>query len=52
MLGEAPWAAGIELETIFLGGGTPSLLEPEDLAALLDTARARLAVAGDAEVNF
>jgi oxygen-independent coproporphyrinogen-3 oxidase len=51
MLGEAPWAANVEIETIFLGGGTPSLLEPEDLATLLDTVRARFAVAGDAEVT-
>jgi oxygen-independent coproporphyrinogen-3 oxidase len=51
VLGEAPWASGVELETIFLGGGTPSLLEPEDLAALLDTARAHFAVMGDAEVT-
>jgi oxygen-independent coproporphyrinogen-3 oxidase len=47
----APWAPGIAVETIFLGGGTPSLLEPDEMAALLDHARAGFAVRGDAEVT-
>jgi putative oxygen-independent coproporphyrinogen III oxidase len=51
LLAGASWAAGVELRTIFFGGGTPSLLEPEDLAALLDGVRARFAVAPGAEVT-
>jgi oxygen-independent coproporphyrinogen-3 oxidase len=51
LLAGASWAAGVELGTIFFGGGTPSLLEPEDLAALLDGVRARFAVAPGAEVT-
>jgi oxygen-independent coproporphyrinogen-3 oxidase len=51
LLATAAWAPAIDIETIFLGGGTPSLLEPEDLAALLDTVRTRFAVAADAEVT-
>jgi oxygen-independent coproporphyrinogen-3 oxidase len=51
LLGGAPWAPGLTLETVFLGGGTPSLLDPDDLAALLDAVRARLAPAPGAEVT-
>ena len=38
-------------ETIFLGGGTPSLLSPADLGYLLDTLRARFRVDADAEIT-
>src|SRR5207244_12689608 len=41
MLGSLPWASDIAIETIFFGGGTPSLLEAEQLAAILDDVRAR-----------
>jgi oxygen-independent coproporphyrinogen-3 oxidase len=51
LLAAAPWAGGIEVGTVFLGGGTPSLLEPDDLAGVLDTLRARFEVAADAEVT-
>jgi oxygen-independent coproporphyrinogen-3 oxidase len=37
-------------DTIYLGGGTPSFLPPEELRALLGAARARLAIASDAFV--
>jgi oxygen-independent coproporphyrinogen-3 oxidase len=52
LLGTSPWAPAVTLETVFLGGGTPSLLEPEDLAALLDRARSRFAIVLDAEVTI
>jgi oxygen-independent coproporphyrinogen-3 oxidase len=51
LLAGAAWAGGVGIETIFLGGGTPSLLEPEDMAGLLDVVRARFAVAADAEIT-
>jgi len=51
LLGQAPWAARVRLGTIFLGGGTPSLLAPDDLAAILDRVRTRFAVAPGAEVT-
>jgi putative oxygen-independent coproporphyrinogen III oxidase len=51
LLAGAPWSSTIRIDTIFLGGGTPSLLEPEDLAALLDGVRGGFAVAPDAEVT-
>lgn len=51
LLGAAPWAATLRLDSLFFGGGTPSLLAPEELAAILDRLRARFAVATDAEVT-
>ncbi|MDO8483791.1 MAG: radical SAM family heme chaperone HemW [Candidatus Limnocylindrales bacterium] len=40
------------LETVYLGGGTPSLLPPEAVAGLLERVRARFGVATDAEVTI
>jgi len=37
--------------TVFLGGGTPTLLPAADLAAMLDAARATVGVGPDAEVT-
>jgi putative oxygen-independent coproporphyrinogen III oxidase len=37
--------------TVFFGGGTPTMLEPDLLGALLDEIRAALGVAPDAEVT-
>ncbi|MBI4636925.1 MAG: radical SAM family heme chaperone HemW [Candidatus Rokubacteria bacterium] len=51
LLAEAPWAGDVVLATIFLGGGTPSLLPPDDLAALLAAVRTAFRVAADAEVT-
>jgi len=51
LLGDLAWAAGVRIETIFLGGGTPSLLEAEDMAGLLDAVRGRFVVETDAEVT-
>jgi oxygen-independent coproporphyrinogen-3 oxidase len=51
LLGAAAWAAGMEIGTIFFGGGTPSLLEAEQLAAILDAVRARFALRPGAEVT-
>jgi oxygen-independent coproporphyrinogen-3 oxidase len=45
-------AAGREVATIFLGGGTPSLFRPRAIAALIAGIRARLPVAPDAEVTM
>jgi len=38
---------GLVYDTIYLGGGTPSLLKPGDIAGLLDLARGRLSLAVD-----
>ena len=47
------WTAlhGRRVETIFLGGGTPSLLEPEEIGAILDQLGRRFAVARAVEVS-
>ena len=52
LLAELPWAPRVRLATVFLGGGTPSLLEPEDLATVLDRVRRRFDLAPDAEVTI
>jgi oxygen-independent coproporphyrinogen-3 oxidase len=51
LLGALPWARRVRLATIFLGGGTPSLLAAHELAAALDLIRARFDVAANAEVT-
>lgn len=44
--------AGIpEVETVFVGGGTPSLLGGDGLATVLDAIRAEFTLAADAEVT-
>ena len=43
---------GRALHSIFIGGGTPSLLSAEAMQALLDGVRARLPLAPDAEVTM
>jgi putative oxygen-independent coproporphyrinogen III oxidase len=40
------------LETVYLGGGTPSLLPPEEVASLLALVAERLGLAGGAEVTL
>ena len=51
LLGALPWAARVRLATVFVGGGTPSLLAAEDLATALDGIRARFDVGADAEIT-
>ncbi|NID04395.1 radical SAM family heme chaperone HemW [Luteibacter jiangsuensis] len=43
---------GRTVETVFFGGGTPSLFSPELVGRFLDGARQRLSFAGDAEVTL
>src|SRR6478672_316292 len=45
-------AADDRADTIFFGGGTPSLLEPEDVAAIIAALRNRFAVTPDSEVTL
>lgn len=49
---EAPRIGGREVQTIFIGGGTPSLLSGEAVGCLLSGVRARVAVATAAEVTL
>ncbi|HDT5888254.1 radical SAM family heme chaperone HemW [Aeromonas dhakensis] len=46
------WAQGRPLSSIFIGGGTPSLLSVEAMQALLDGVRARIALTADCEITM
>ncbi len=46
------WARTVSVPSIFLGGGTPSLLEPADVARLLHAMRERFHVLPSAEVTL
>jgi oxygen-independent coproporphyrinogen-3 oxidase len=48
---KAPWAAAVRLKSVFLGGGTPSLLPPEAMAAILDRLRAHFPLEPSAEIT-
>ncbi|HWM78745.1 MAG TPA: radical SAM family heme chaperone HemW [Methylomirabilota bacterium] len=48
---KTPWAAAIRLKSVFLGGGTPSLLPPEAMAAILDRLRANFPLEPSAEIT-
>ena len=45
-------APGVAADTIFFGGGTPSLLDPSEVAAILAACRDSFAVAADTEVTL
>ena len=46
-----PWAGEVTIATVFVGGGTPSLLEPDAMAGIVDHIRTGWALAADAEVT-
>ncbi len=47
-----PWVWGRPVISVFIGGGTPSLLAPETVDALLSAVRARLTLLPDAEITL
>jgi len=49
---EAERAAGRPIESIFLGGGTPSLFSPAEIGQILDAAKNDLDVAADCEITM
>lgn len=49
---DVSYAQGREVKTIFIGGGTPSLLSGPAMQTLLDGVRARLNLAVDAEITM
>ncbi|MDP5219456.1 radical SAM family heme chaperone HemW [Ruegeria sp. 2205SS24-7] len=48
----APALSGRVLNTIFFGGGTPSLMDPETVAAVIEAARKHWPVANDLEITL
>jgi len=51
IVARAPWAGAVDLRSVFLGGGTPSLLPAEAMAEILERLRARLGVEPGAEIT-
>jgi oxygen-independent coproporphyrinogen-3 oxidase len=49
---ELPRLNGRRIDSVFFGGGTPSLFQPEDFSRLLGALRQRIAFAADAEVTL
>ena len=49
---EASLGENRKIETVFLGGGTPSLFSPDEIARLLDGVRACFDVAANAEITM
>jgi len=49
---ELPRLQGRRIDTVFFGGGTPSLFQPEDFSRLLGALRRRIAFADDVEVTL
>lgn len=49
---DLPRVWGRPIHTVFLGGGTPSLFDPERIAQLLSGIRARLPLVPDAEITL
>ena len=53
LLGEIEREAdGSPADTIYFGGGTPSLLEPSEIAAIIDACRSAFAITGDVEITM
>lgn len=51
LAGALPWAASIDIGSIFFGGGTPSLLSAEDMAAVLARLQRRFRLQPGAEIT-
>jgi oxygen-independent coproporphyrinogen-3 oxidase len=49
---QAPAVAGRAVQTVFFGGGTPSLFSPAAIGRVLESARRHLNVTADAEVTL
>jgi putative oxygen-independent coproporphyrinogen III oxidase len=49
---ELPSVGGRMIDTVFFGGGTPSLFQPEDFSRLLGALRQRIAFAEDVEITL
>jgi putative oxygen-independent coproporphyrinogen III oxidase len=49
---EAPRVKGRRVDSVFFGGGTPSLFQPEEFARLIRALKERVAFAEDAEITM
>ncbi|MFO0027384.1 MAG: radical SAM family heme chaperone HemW [Pseudomonadota bacterium] len=49
---DAPYAAGRRIDTVFFGGGTPSLFPPEAIGRILEAVDRLVPFAADAEVTL
>jgi putative oxygen-independent coproporphyrinogen III oxidase len=49
---EAPRLEGRRIDTVFFGGGTPSLFSPSEFARLIGALRGRIDIAADAEITL
>lgn len=48
----AAYAAGSDIDTVYFGGGTPSLLEPKQVATIFDSVNSVFSVAKSAEITM
>ncbi len=48
---EAPHLRDFTVDTVYLGGGTPTLLSPEEIGQILDVVRTEYALESDAEIT-
>src|SRR5207253_5032416 len=44
--------AGLQADTIFFGGGTPSLLDPDEIRAIVEACGSRFAIPSDREITL
>jgi len=51
LVARAPWAGAVHLRSVFLGGGTPSLLPADAMAEILERLRARFGIEAGAEIT-
>lgn len=49
---DLPWVEGRTVQSVFFGGGTPSLFAPESIARILEGVRARIDLAVEAEITL
>lgn len=48
----APWAQGRSVQSVFIGGGTPSLMLPSDVARLLESVDREIGLSSSAEITL
>ncbi len=51
IVSRAPWAGAVDLRSVFVGGGTPSLLPAEPMAEILEHLGARFGLEAGAEIT-